>query len=59
MRSKATVKRLLPHGRAEVSVVRESACSGDCHHCAGCGAVRQTLTVQAENPISARPGSLV
>lgn len=59
MRSKATVKRLLPHGRAEVSVVRESACSGDCHHCAGCGAVRQTLTVQAENPISAQPGSLV
>lgn len=59
MRRRATVTRLLPQGKAEISVVRESACSGDCHRCAGCGAVKQTITVQAENPILAQPGSLV
>ena len=40
-------------------MTRESACSGDCHKCAGCGAVRQTVTVQAENDIHARPGDVV
>lgn len=59
MQQKARVTRLLPQNRAEVSVTRESACSGDCHKCAGCGAVRQTVTVQAENDIHARPGDVV
>ena len=51
MQQKARVTRLLPQNRAEVS--------GDCHKCAGCGAVRQTVTVQAENDIHARPGDVV
>ena len=59
MQQKARVARLLPNNRAEVSVTRESACSGDCHKCAGCGAVRQTVTVQAENDIHAQPGDVV
>lgn len=59
MRQRARVARLLPQNRAEVSVVRQSACSGDCHKCAGCGAVSQTVTVQAENDIHAMPGDMV
>lgn len=59
MQQKARVARLLPKNRAEVSVTRETACSGDCHKCAGCGAVGQTVTVQAENDIHARPGDVV
>ena len=43
MRTKATVNALLPDGRVEVLIARKSACSGDCHKCAGCGAVEQTL----------------
>lgn len=59
MRQKATVEALLPDGAARLSVRRESACSGDCHKCAGCGAVAQTLTLTARNSISARPGDRV
>ena len=59
MRQKATVDTLLPDGRAELLVVRESACSGDCHKCAGCGSIRQTLRVTANNPIGAQRGDIV
>ena len=59
MRQKATVDRLLADNMAEVLVVRESACSGDCHKCAGCGSVTQTLRVTAENQISAQRGDVV
>ncbi len=59
MQQKATVDKLLPDGRAEVLVVRESACSGDCHKCSGCGSVKQTLRVTAENLISAQRGDVV
>ena len=59
MRQKATVDRLLADGMAEVLVVRESACSGDCHKCAGCGSVTQTLRVTAENCIAAQRGDVV
>ncbi len=53
------VRRLLPEGRAEVIRVRESACSGDCHKCAGCGAAQQTMLLTVENPIGARVGDMV
>ena len=46
-------------GTARVVCIRESACSGDCHKCSGCGAVKQTLYLTAENPIRARVGDLV
>lgn len=53
------VSRLLPDGRAEVVRVRESACSGDCHKCSGCGAAKQTVCLTARNSIGARAGDLV
>ena len=39
--------------------MRESACSGDCHKCAGCGSVTQTLRVTADNLIQAQRGDVV
>lgn len=48
-----------PDGTARVMLVRQSACSGDCHKCSGCGAVEQTMLITARNPIGARPGDLV
>ena len=48
-----------PNGTAQVAYLRQSACSGDCHKCSGCGAVQQTMVVTAQNPINARPGDLV
>ncbi len=46
-------------GTAQVLYVRQSACSGDCHKCSGCGAVQEKLIFTARNPIGARPGELV
>ena len=46
-------------GTARVVLVRESACSGDCHKCSGCGAAKQTMFVTARNPIQAPVGSVV
>ena len=51
MEQSVRVKRLLPDGMAEVIRVRESACSGDCHKCSGCGAAQQNLLLTARNPI--------
>ena len=59
MEQRARVRRLMDDGRAQVMVIRESACSGDCHKCSGCGAAQETLLFEAENPIGARPGDLV
>lgn len=46
-------------GTAKVMLVRQSACSGDCHKCSGCGAVEQKMLLTAQNPIGAKPGELV
>lgn len=46
-------------GSAQVVCIRQSACSGDCHKCSGCGAVEQAMIFTARNPIDARPGDLV
>ena len=46
-------------GTAAVIHVRESACSGDCHKCSGCGAAKETVIFTADHPIGARPGDLV
>ena len=48
-----------PDDTARVMLVRQSACSGDCHKCSGCGAVEQKMILTARNPIGARPGDLV
>ena len=46
-------------GMATVLLVRESACSGDCHKCSGCGAAKETMLFEAANPIGARRGDIV
>jgi sigma-E factor negative regulatory protein RseC len=53
------VQKCNPDGTAQVMHVRQSACSGDCHQCTGCGAAKQTLILTADNPIGATPGQLV
>ncbi len=55
----ARVQECLPGGEARLRLDRQSACSGDCNQCAGCGAARETLLFTARNPIGARPGELV
>ena len=53
------VHRLRDDGRADIILVRESACSGDCHKCSGCGAQKETMIVTAGNPIRAEVGDFV
>lgn len=53
------VKTASPDGTAQVIRIRESACSGDCHKCSGCGAAKETIVFTAENPVNAQPGDLV
>ena len=53
------VKETFDNGTASVLLVRESACSGDCHKCSGCGAAKETMIFQAANPIGAQRGDLV
>ena len=48
-----------PDGSAQVVCVRQSACSGDCHKCSGCGAVEQAMIFNARNPIGAKAGDIV
>jgi len=47
------------NGMATVLLVRESACSGDCHKCSGCGAAKETMIFDAVNHIGASQGDLV
>ena len=53
------VRNVFPDGTAEVLLVRESACSGDCHKCSGCGAAKETMIFTAKNAINASRGDLV
>ena len=53
------VKEAYNDGTALVICVRESACSGDCHKCSGCGAAKEAILLGAVNPIGAKPGDLV
>ena len=53
------VQRCDPDGTAQVLHIRQSACSGDCHKCSGCGAVQERLLLTANNPIGAKPGDVV
>ncbi len=53
------VKETNPDGTALVVHVRQSACSGDCHKCAGCGAAQEVLELKVSNPIGAERGTLV
>jgi sigma-E factor negative regulatory protein RseC len=53
------VKQAHENGTATVFLQRESACSGDCHKCSGCGAAKEVMVFEARNPIGARRGDLV
>ena len=53
------VKEAYPDGTALVLCVRESACSGDCHKCSGCGAAKEAILLTADNPIGACVGDIV
>ena len=53
------VKETYDNGTALVVHVRESACSGDCHKCSGCGAAKEAVLFTADNPIGAGKGDLV
>ncbi|MBR7146593.1 MAG: SoxR reducing system RseC family protein [Oscillospiraceae bacterium] len=55
----ATVEKILPNGRAEISVPRKSACGHDCEECAGCGVSGSSVRAVASNPIGARVGDKV
>ena len=53
------VRKTLPDNQALVVHIRQSACSGDCHKCSGCGAAQETMLLRVDNPIGAEPGDLV
>ena len=59
MEQKVKIRRVFPDGTAEVVHIRESACSGDCHKCSGCGAAKESITLTARNAIGAGPGEVV
>ena len=55
----AIVEKLEMNGDALVRVYQKSACGHDCSDCAGVCGAKRTITVQARNPLKARPGDLV
>lgn len=59
MEQTVQVRNTLENGMAQVIRTRESACSGDCHKCAGCGAQQETMILTVHNPIDAKAGDLV
>ena len=59
MQQRVKVLSCSSDGTAQVACLRQSACSGDCHKCSGCGAVEQTMLFTARNPIGAIPGQMV
>lgn len=59
MTQKVRVRACGDDGTATVIHIRQSACSGECHKCSGCGAAQESLLLTARNPIGAQPGDLV
>ena len=59
MQQRVKILSCTEDGVAQVACLRQSACSGDCHKCSGCGAVEQTMVFAARNLIGAKPGELV
>ncbi len=59
MEQRVQVAKLYDNGTAEVFIRRESACSGDCHKCSGCGAAKEIVTARARNAIGAGVGDRV
>ena len=59
MQQLVRVRKIHEDGTATVIHVRESACSGDCHKCSGCGAAKEAIVLEARNSIGAGVGDLV
>lgn len=59
MEQQATVRQILPGGRASVEVRRLSACGHDCARCGGLCAAGASLFVTADNAIGAQEGDVV
>ncbi len=59
MEQTVRVRKTYDNGTAQVLHMRESACSGDCHKCSGCGAAKEYMILEAKNPIGAKTGDLV
>ena len=61
MAQSAVVKRLLPNGKAEVEVTRQSACGHDCAKCGGgcTEMVSGPILAEAVNAIGAQPNERV
>ena len=59
MQQLVRVRQTHEDGTATVIHIRESACSGDCHKCSGCGAAKEAIFLEVKNPIGARAGDLV
>ena len=59
MKQLVRVRKVHEDGTATVIHIRESACSGDCHKCSGCGAAKEAILLEAKNPIGAKAGDLV
>ena len=59
MQQLVRVRQVHEDGTATVIHIRESACSGDCHKCSGCGAAKEAILLEAKNTIGAKPGDLV
>ena len=53
------IRETYDNATAQVLCIRESACSGDCHKCSGCGAAKEAILLTADNPIGASVGDLV
>ena len=53
------IREVYPDGTALAVHIRQSACSGDCHKCSGCGAAQETMLLRVDNPIGAVPVDLV
>ena len=61
MTQTATVRRLMPQHRVELSIMRQSACGHDCSKCgAGCSMMTpQEVLVVADDPVGVQPGDTV
>ena len=59
MQQLVRVRQAHEDGTATVVHIRESACSGDCHKCSGCGAAKEAILLEAKNSIGANMGDLV
>lgn len=58
MTNYAVVTKLLPEGKAEIEVVRQSACGGNCASCGGCSK-NNIMKAVAINKVNAQPGQRV